>query len=141
MLYQCIPISLYASIMVMRVGQTYLTNYDKELGIHKKSIIWRSHSYPLQVRTMNLNDELGQISYIFSDKTGTLTQNCMEFRKCSIGGVLYGQGRVIGIAAANAVDQCYVTEKLREMLARDEARDHPEFCNFVDDPTKSFTKL
>ena len=40
-------------------------------------------------RTSNLNEELGQISYIFTDKTGTLTENIMEFKKCSIGGVLY----------------------------------------------------
>lgn len=43
-------------------------------------------------KTWNISDDLGQIEYIFSDKTGTLTQNIMEFQKCSINGVAYGEG-------------------------------------------------
>lgn len=43
-------------------------------------------------KTWNISDDLGQIEYVFSDKTGTLTQNIMEFKKCSIHGVPFGEG-------------------------------------------------
>ena len=45
---------------------------------------------PALARTSNQNGDLGQIEYIFSDKTGTLTCNEMKFRRCSVGGVIYG---------------------------------------------------
>ena len=45
-------------------------------------------SYAL-ARTSNLNEELGQIKYVFSDKTGTLTMNVMEYKKCTVGGIPY----------------------------------------------------
>ncbi len=42
------------------------------------------------VQASNLNEELGQIEYLFSDKTGTLTCNVMEFKKFTTGGYSYG---------------------------------------------------
>lgn len=63
-------------------------------------------SYPFRVRSMDLNDELGQITHVFSDKTGTLTLNYMEFRKMLIAGVSYGLGTTMvccGLGAAPAI--------------------------------------
>ena len=45
---------------------------------------------PAKVQSVNLNEELGMVSYIFSDKTGTLTQNIMEYQKFSAGSYKYG---------------------------------------------------
>ena len=44
---------------------------------------------PALARNSNLNEELGQVKYIFSDKTGTLTENIMAFKKCSVMGQVY----------------------------------------------------
>ncbi len=44
------------------------------------------------MKSSDLNEELGMIQHVFSDKTGTLTCNVMEFRKCSIGGTSFGLG-------------------------------------------------
>ncbi|RZC48296.1 hypothetical protein C5167_041254 [Papaver somniferum] len=78
-----IPISLYVSIEVVKVLQVLLINKDIQMydTLSCKSV---------EARTSNLNEELGQVEIVLSDKTGTLTCNQMEFRKCSIAGVSYG---------------------------------------------------
>ncbi|OCB86698.1 phospholipid-translocating P-type ATPase [Sanghuangporus baumii] len=77
-----VPISLYISIEFVRTIQAAFIYFDKEMWYEKTD-------QPTLARSWNLSDDLGQIEYVFSDKTGTLTQNVMVFRNCSIGGKVY----------------------------------------------------
>ncbi|KAF3957322.1 hypothetical protein CMV_017661 [Castanea mollissima] len=77
-----IPISLYISMELVRVGQAYFMIRDTEMYDE-------ASNSRFQCRSLNINEDLGQIKYVFSDKTGTLTENKMEFQRVSIWGVDY----------------------------------------------------
>lgn len=97
-----VPISLYISIEFVRTCQAAFIYFDADIWYEKTN-------QATLARTWNLSDDLGQIEYIFSDKTGTLTQvrscipvslrmsnlllypakNAMIFRQCSVGGKTY----------------------------------------------------
>ncbi|KAF5739621.1 putative phospholipid-transporting ATPase 8-like [Tripterygium wilfordii] len=80
-----IPISLYVSIEIVKVLQSIFINQDQDMYDEETD-------RPGHARTSNLNEELGQVDTILSDKTGTLTCNSMEFVKCSAAGTAYGRG-------------------------------------------------
>ena len=77
-----VPISLFVTIEIVKYYQAFLINSDLD-------IYYDQTDTPAVCRTSSLVEELGQIEYIFSDKTGTLTCNMMEFRQCSIAGIQY----------------------------------------------------
>lgn len=87
-----IPISLYITMELVRLGQSYFMIGDQHMYDS-------SSNSRFQCRSLNINEDLGQIRYIFSDKTGTLTENKMEFRKASIWGKNYD--RTYAMAAAS----------------------------------------
>uniref|UniRef100_A0A8C4UKV6 Phospholipid-transporting ATPase n=1 Tax=Falco tinnunculus TaxID=100819 RepID=A0A8C4UKV6_FALTI len=75
-----IPISLLVTLEVVKFTQALFINWDIDM-------YYPETDTPAMARTSNLNEELGQVKYLFSDKTGTLTCNIMNFKKCSIAGL------------------------------------------------------
>ncbi|KAI4325344.1 hypothetical protein MLD38_030754 [Melastoma candidum] len=117
-----IPISLYVSIEMVKFLQVIFINrdidmYDEESGI------------PANARTSNLNEELGQVDTILSDKTGTLTCNQMDFLKCSIAGTTYGVlSSEVDLAAAKqmAIDLEEQNQEIKSNLGNENNVATPE---------------
>ncbi|CAI5496802.1 unnamed protein product [Closterium sp. Naga37s-1] len=80
-----VPISLYVTMELVKLVQAATIALDLHMYYEEKDI-------PTTARTSNLNEELGMVHTVLSDKTGTLTRNQMDFFKCSIAGIAYGTG-------------------------------------------------
>lgn len=103
-----VPISLYISIEIVKSVQLILIYADTKM-------YYEPLDYPCTPKSWNISDDLGQIEYVFSDKTGTLTQNVMEFKKCTINGKSYGNCYTearMGMDKRAGID---IVAKLKEM--------------------------
>ncbi|KAG0057743.1 hypothetical protein BGZ83_003641 [Gryganskiella cystojenkinii] len=89
-----VPVALYLTVEGVKTIQ------DLELYYEERDI-------PCMPRSWNLSDDLGQIEYIFSDKTGTLTTNQMEFKKCSI------QGRIFDFTPASTTTTTTIMDQIK----------------------------
>lgn len=110
-----VPISLYITLEIIRTAQAFFIFSDTFMYYEKID-------YPCTPKTWNISDDLGQIEYIFSDKTGTLTQNVMEFKKCTINGVPYGEAYTEALAGMQKRQGVNVEEegaRARAQIAQD----------------------
>jgi phospholipid-translocating ATPase len=129
-----VPISLYITLEIVRLCQVYFIFSDIFMYYEKLD-------YPCTPKSWNISDDLGQIEYIFSDKTGTLTQNVMEFKKCTVNGVAYGEAYTeaeAGLHRRQGIDveeegtrvRAHIAEARVEMLKQLRAmHDNPYLCD------------
>ncbi|EGW31556.1 uncharacterized protein SPAPADRAFT_72340 [Spathaspora passalidarum NRRL Y-27907] len=115
-IYQAlVPISLYISVEIIKTLQAFFIYSDLKMYYEKLD-------FPCIPKSWNISDDLGQIEYIFSDKTGTLTQNVMEFKKCSIGGKSYGLAYTEakqGLDKRNGLDTVAEMNKWKKRISDD----------------------
>ncbi|KAL4997062.1 hypothetical protein BDV10DRAFT_170610 [Aspergillus recurvatus] len=113
-----VPISLYISLEIVRTAQAIFIHSDVFMYYDKLGISCIPKSW-------NISDDVGQIEYIFSDKTGTLTQNVMDFKKCTVNGVSYGEAFTeaqVGLVRREGGDADAEAARAREKIAVDTTR-------------------
>ncbi|KAJ5699119.1 Phospholipid-transporting ATPase DNF1 [Penicillium macrosclerotiorum] len=110
-----VPISLYISLEIVRTIQAVFIHSDLYMYYERLGLYCVPKSW-------NISDDVGQVEYIFSDKTGTLTQNVMEFKKSTINGLAYGEAYTeaqIGMRRREGVNADEEAAQARAQIAAD----------------------
>lgn len=77
-----LPISLFVSLEIIKACQSIWISWDVQIHC-------RVRDKPAKVSNSTIVEDLGQIHYLFSDKTGTLTRNEMEMRAIAVGNLTF----------------------------------------------------
>ena len=107
-----IPISLIITMEIVKIGQGIFISWDVDMYSKKRRKFAKAKS-------VSINEELGNVNYIFSDKTGTLTSNKMEFKYCVIYGKCYEYDRTLKesykpIKENNYINDEFQTRKIKK---------------------------
>lgn len=125
-----VPISLYITLEIVRTLQAVFIFSDVEMYYDKID-------QPCIPKSWNISDDVGQIEYIFSDKTGTLTQNVMEFKKATINGQPYGEAYTeaqAGMQKRMGIDVEKETARIQSEIAEAKVRALAGLRNIHDSP-------
>ena len=102
-LYHVVPISLYVSFEILKLALGRFIDIDPQM-------MDQSTGQAAKARTADLVEEMGQVDFIFSDKTGTLTSNEMRFAECAVGSQVFSSflqdprgGPVSGVQEARQI--------------------------------------
>jgi phospholipid-transporting ATPase len=112
-----IPISLFVTIELVRLGQATYMVWDPKMKMDRENLDGSTTSVPMRVNNSNLNEELGCIDYIFSDKTGTLTQNVMKMDKWFVNGLILDEMNQPGVVA-NYIQNKEIDFQTRETMEK-----------------------
>jgi len=80
--FSLVPVTLYVTVEIVTAIMRLLINTDRDM--------YDPYTDTRSIARSTTVTDPGQVEYIFSDKTGTLTQNVMRFKRCSVGGTIFG---------------------------------------------------